>query len=502
MRIKNTIAGAPVVVFSKTYCGYCRQVLSLFSSLNVDAKVLQLDRDPGGRDIQNELFLMTNSMTVPSVWIGGKYIGGCDATKVLHSKSQLVSTIKAAQDEFSSTCNAPADGTEKEEYSSTSPAPPVSTDDANENAADFDRNTDMQASSEPSNLATHLAAVNLEDSEHETHEAASGSVTDSTASCPGSRIDSMLLSSTVAIFSKTYCRYCAEVKQLFADMKTPSVVMELNNEPDGGELQNELKTRTGSSTVPSVWINGKFIGGCDDTRALHKSGKLAELLNEANNVNKHAETTSPEQKVGILIGSQPIAIFTKSYCPYCKKVNELFANMSKAPAVLEIDLESDGAAIKDELKSRTGSSTVPSVWIGGKYVGGCDDTLALHEANELQPLISEAEKRMEELKYLSPSERIEMTLASGPVAVFAKTDCPYSKKVKALFASISISPAVLDLDVEKIGKAIQNELMNRTGVATVPSVWIGGNYVGGCDDTVDLLQAGKLLPMISGAEIK
>ena len=51
---------------------------------------------------------------------------------------------------------------------------------------------------------------------------------------------------------------------------------------EGSEIQNYLKSKTGQSTVPSVWINGTHIGGCDDTHAAAKSGKLKTLLDGAN----------------------------------------------------------------------------------------------------------------------------------------------------------------------------------------------------------------------------
>ena len=39
-----------------------------------------------------------------------------------------------------------------------------------------------------------------------------------------------------------------------------------------------LNQMTGQRTVPNVFINGKHIGGCDTTIALHSSGELAKLL--------------------------------------------------------------------------------------------------------------------------------------------------------------------------------------------------------------------------------
>ena len=52
--------------------------------------------------------------------------------------------------------------------------------------------------------------------------------------------------------------------------------------------------------------------------------------------------------------------------------------------------------------------------------------------------------------------------------------------------------------------AIRAELAVKTGRTSVPSVWIGGKYVGGCNDGgfggVKPLQAeGKLVPMLRDA---
>jgi glutaredoxin 3 len=35
---------------------------------------------------------------------------------------------------------------------------------------------------------------------------------------------------------------------------------------------------TGGSTVPRIFIGGKFVGGCDEVTKLHSSGKLREML--------------------------------------------------------------------------------------------------------------------------------------------------------------------------------------------------------------------------------
>ena len=44
------------------------------------------------------------------------------------------------------------------------------------------------------------------------------------------------------------------------------------------QLQEELKKATGQRTVPYVWVAGKLLGGCDDTKALIASGEFDKLI--------------------------------------------------------------------------------------------------------------------------------------------------------------------------------------------------------------------------------
>mmetsp|Transcript_15686 Transcript_15686/g.54465 ORF Transcript_15686/g.54465 Transcript_15686/m.54465 type:complete len:110 (-) Transcript_15686:156-485(-) len=81
----------------------------------------------------------------------------------------------------------------------------------------------------------------------------------------------------IVVFSKTTCGYCRKAKAELAKFGTP-VVLELDRVKNGGAIQDALAKQTGQRTVPSVWINGKFLGGCDDTMAASRSGSLAKML--------------------------------------------------------------------------------------------------------------------------------------------------------------------------------------------------------------------------------
>jgi glutaredoxin 3 len=55
-------------------------------------------------------------------------------------------------------------------------------------------------------------------------------------------------------------------------------IHELDNMPNGDSIQQTLASMTGQRTVPNVWVNGKHIGGNDDTQQAYRSGSLLSML--------------------------------------------------------------------------------------------------------------------------------------------------------------------------------------------------------------------------------
>mmetsp|Transcript_26947 Transcript_26947/g.30830 ORF Transcript_26947/g.30830 Transcript_26947/m.30830 type:complete len:134 (-) Transcript_26947:179-580(-) len=84
----------------------------------------------------------------------------------------------------------------------------------------------------------------------------------------------------VVLYSKTYCPYCTNAKSLFKTNfpNATTKVVELDKLSNGSDIQSILKEMTGQRTVPSVWINGKFIGGNDDTQHLFRTGQLSKMF--------------------------------------------------------------------------------------------------------------------------------------------------------------------------------------------------------------------------------
>jgi glutaredoxin 3 len=55
-------------------------------------------------------------------------------------------------------------------------------------------------------------------------------------------------------------------------------LIELDQRPDGGDIQDALLQMTGQRTVPNTFINGIHMGGNDKVQALAKSGELQKKL--------------------------------------------------------------------------------------------------------------------------------------------------------------------------------------------------------------------------------
>ncbi|KAL3623898.1 Glutaredoxin-C4 [Castilleja foliolosa] len=100
-----------------------------------------------------------------------------------------------------------------------------------------------------------------------------------------------------------------------------------------------------------------------------------------------AKPKSPSAFVKNTIKSHSIVIFSKSYCPYCRKAKAVFQELKQDPFVVELDERDDGASIQDALSKKVGRRTVPQVFINGKHLGGSDDTVEAYESGELAKLL-------------------------------------------------------------------------------------------------------------------
>ena len=79
-----------------------------------------------------------------------------------------------------------------------------------------------------------------------------------------------------------------------------------------------------------------------------------------------------------------IVIYTTTYCPHCQRAKNLLK--SKKIPYQEIDLTEDQAK-REELQTKTGWMTVPMIFIGDEFIGGCDDLYELDRSGKLDFMI-------------------------------------------------------------------------------------------------------------------
>lgn len=81
------------------------------------------------------------------------------------------------------------------------------------------------------------------------------------------------------------------------------------------------------------------------------------------------------------------------------------------------------------------------------------------------------------------NKEIDQTVSSSPVVIFAQSDCKFCAKAKSLLDSLQANYEFVELDaMGDKGDAIRLELHGRTGRATVPNIFIGGENIGGYGD--------------------
>ena len=79
-----------------------------------------------------------------------------------------------------------------------------------------------------------------------------------------------------------------------------------------------------------------------------------------------------------------VVMYTTSWCPYCERARKLLN--AKNVSFSEIDIES-APEKRAEMRTRSGRTSVPQIFIGDHHVGGSDDLHALEDAGKLDSLL-------------------------------------------------------------------------------------------------------------------
>lgn len=88
----------------------------------------------------------------------------------------------------------------------------------------------------------------------------------------------------------------------------------------------------------------------------------------------------------------PIVIYTKPGCPFCRMAKRLLSE--KGQEWTEIDVGAQPGGLEEMIR-RTGSRTIPQIFIGDRQIGGFEDLAALEDAGQLDALLGRERARVE-----------------------------------------------------------------------------------------------------------
>ncbi|CAI8602762.1 unnamed protein product [Vicia faba] len=129
------------------------------------------------------------------------------------------------------------------------------------------------------------------------------------------------------------------------------------------------------------------------TNALSSTTRRAPTLIRATSSSSSSSSFGSrlEETIKNTLSQNAVVVYSKSWCSYCSEVKSLFKKLGVQPLVFELDeMGPQGPQLQKLLERLTGQYTVPNVFIGGKHIGGCTDTLKLYRKGELETLVSEA----------------------------------------------------------------------------------------------------------------
>jgi len=96
--IDHEVKANPVVIYMKgtprfPMCGFSAATVEVLNEIGVSYKAVDILAEGAKRDAVKAY---TKWPTIPQVFVGGQFIGGCDVVREMHAKGELAPLVKAA----------------------------------------------------------------------------------------------------------------------------------------------------------------------------------------------------------------------------------------------------------------------------------------------------------------------------------------------------------------------------------------------------------------------
>ncbi|GAB4165038.1 MAG: Grx4 family monothiol glutaredoxin [Rickettsiaceae bacterium] len=113
-------------------------------------------------------------------------------------------------------------------------------------------------------------------------------------------INEQISSNEVVLFMKGTADFprCGFSAMVVSILQTLGLKFQAINVLESNELRQGIKDFSDWPTIPQLYINGEFIGGCDIVRQMYESGELATLIKDAHNHNPKRQL-SDDHAIGV-----------------------------------------------------------------------------------------------------------------------------------------------------------------------------------------------------------
>jgi monothiol glutaredoxin len=97
------------------------------------------------------------------------------------------------------------------------------------------------------------------------------------------KIDKLIADNKIMVFMKgnklmPQCGFSNQVVQIFNILGVPYETIDVLADP---EIREGVKQYSNWPTIPQVYINGEFVGGCDVMTELYQKGELQQMVEVA-----------------------------------------------------------------------------------------------------------------------------------------------------------------------------------------------------------------------------
>merc|ERR1712194_570473 len=128
--------------------------------------------------------------------------------------------------------------------------------------------------------AAFADALRLTPPSHASNVRASAAAIQMQAGRPEERIEKLVNSNTVMLFMKgnkmfPQCGFSNTAIQIMNAVDTPFETFDVLSD---NEIRQGIKDYAGWPTIPQLYVEGEFIGGCDIMIEMYQSGELQEII--------------------------------------------------------------------------------------------------------------------------------------------------------------------------------------------------------------------------------